>query len=152
MRHHHFGDGRYALRLDPGEELIASLAAFAQAEEIEAGYVTGLGSVERVTLGFFDIETSEYVRRRFDEPLEVAQLTGTFSREGDKPFVHVHAVVAPRELLAYGGHVHSATVGLVMELFVTRLPGRLDRFPLPGKPILALCLPGEPPPEGSAPA
>jgi predicted DNA-binding protein with PD1-like motif len=150
MRYHHFGDGRYVVRLGPGEDLLASLESLAEDEDIDAGYVIGIGSVDRITLGYLDRETNEYLRRRFDEALEVAQLTGSFSREGDDRFVHVHAVVAPRELLAYGGHVHEATVGAVMELFVTTLPDRLDRLPVEGQPFPGLFLPGESPPEKDA--
>jgi predicted DNA-binding protein with PD1-like motif len=146
MRYHDFGDGRYVLRLDAGDDLISSLADLADREHIDAGHVTGLGSVERITLGFLDPEVHEYVRRRFEEPMEVAQLTGTISVEGDRHFVHLHAVVAPRELLAYGGHVHDATVGVVMELFVTRFPGALTRLPVAGQPFPGLFLPGESPP------
>lgn len=143
MRYHHFGDGRFVLRLDPGDDLIGSLADLADKESIDAGHVTGIGSVEKITLGFLDPEDQEYVRRRFEEPMEVAQMTGTISVEGDRHFVHLHAVVAPRELLAYGGHVHDATVGVVMEIFVTRLPGTLARLPVEGQPFPGLFLPGE---------
>ncbi len=66
--------------------------------------------------------------------------------------VHAHAVVGPREMLAYAGHVHAARVGVVLEAFVTALPGRLERHPLPGQPFLGLFLPGEEPPaEDAAP-
>lgn len=146
MRYHDFEDGRYFLRLDAGDDVIASIAELAKQEGIDAGHVTGLGSVEKITLGFLDPEAQEYVRRRFEEPMEVAQLTGSLSLEGERHFVHLHAVVAPRELLAYGGHVHDATVGVVMELFVTRLPGTLARLPVEGQPFPGLFLPGETPP------
>lgn len=146
MRYHDFGDGRFFLRLDPGDDVIASIAELATQEDIDAGHITGLGSVEKITLGFLDPEAQEYVRRRFEEPMEVAQITGSLSLEGERHFVHLHAVVAPRELLAYGGHVHDATVGVVMELFVTRLPGTLTRLPVEGQPFPGLFLPGETPP------
>ena len=147
MRYHHFGHGRYVVRLDAGEDLLGSLVEIAEEEDIVAGHVTGLGSFADVTLGWLDPEAGEYLKRRFEEPLEVAQLTATISRDGDKPFVHAHAVVSPRELLAYAGHVHEATVGAVMELFVTRFPDALERLPVPGQPYLGLFLPGEEPPE-----
>lgn len=150
MRHHHFGDGRYVVRLDPGEDLLGQLHAFAAEEDIKAGHVTGLGSVDKITLGFLDPDAKEYVRRTFEEPMEVAQLTASISTDGDKPMVHAHAVVAPRELLAYAGHVHQARVGAVMELFVTRFEGTLRRLPIPDQPFLGLFLPGEEPPEGDA--
>lgn len=150
MRYHHFGDGRYVLRLEPGDDVIASLAQLADDEGIDAGLITGIGSVDRITLGFLDPEAQEYVRRRFEEPMEVAQMTGTISQEADRHFVHLHAVVAPRELLAYGGHVHEAIVGVVMELFVTSLPGTLSRLPVEGQPFPGLFLPGETPPGAEA--
>ena len=150
MRHHHFGDGRYVVRLDPGEDLLGQLQSFAAEEQITAGHVTGLGSIDKITLGFLDPEAKEYVRRTFDEPMEVAQLTGTISTDDDKPMIHAHAVVAPRELLAYAGHVHAARVGVVMELIVTSFPGRLSRHPIPDQPFLGLFLPGEEPPKGDA--
>ena len=111
MRHHDFGDGRYVIRLDPGEDLLGQLGSFASEMEIEAGHVTGIGSVDKLTLGFLDPEAKEYEKRTFDEPMEVAQLTASISTDGDRPMIHAHVVVAPRELLAYAGHVHSARVG-----------------------------------------
>jgi predicted DNA-binding protein with PD1-like motif len=148
MRYHQFGEGRFVVRLGPGEELVASLVELAKAEDIQAGYVTGIGSTSKVTLGFLDPEAGEYLDRVFDEPMEIAQLTGTFSQHEERPVVHVHGVVAPRELLAYAGHIQSATVGVVAELIVTKLPGRLDRQEVEGQPFLGLLLPGESPPAG----
>ena len=145
MRHHHFGDGRYFLRLDPGEEVIASLRAFAAAEGIVAGWISGLGSTDEITLGFLDPDSNEYVRRRFEERMEVGQLSGSIAMDGENPFVHLHATVSPRELLAYTGHVHDATVGAVMEVYVQSLPDRLERLPFPGGAFLGLFLPGEEP-------
>jgi predicted DNA-binding protein with PD1-like motif len=152
MRHHHFGQGRYVLRLDPGEEVVASLRAFAHQVGVEAGFVTGLGSVDMVVLGFLDRQGGEYVRRRFEERMEVGSLTGSFSMEGDRPYVHLHAVVSPQEMLAYTGHVHEARVAVLLELLVTALPGRLDRVEVAGQPFPSLRLPGEGPPAGAAPA
>jgi predicted DNA-binding protein with PD1-like motif len=150
MRHHHFGQGRYLVRLDPGEEVVASLRAFAEDAEIRAGWVSGIGSLDEVVLGFLDAEANEYVRRRFGERLEVGSLTGSISMQGDRPHVHLHAVLGPREMLSYCGHVHEAKVAVLLEIHVTSLPGRLDRVDVPGQPFPALLLPGEAPPEDHA--
>ncbi len=153
MRHHSFGQGRYVVRLDPGEEVITSLRAFAQEVGVEAGFVTGFGSVDTLVLGFLDREGGEYIRRRFEERMEVGSLTGSFSMQADRSYVHVHMVVAPQELLAYTGHVHEARVAALLELLVTALPGRLDRVEVPGQPFPALRFPGEAPASGdTAPA
>lgn len=150
MHYHPLADGRYAMRLDPGDELIASLRQFAGDQEIVAGFIHGLGSVSQATLGFLDPETGEYVRRRFEEPMEVGSLSGTISisAEDQRPFVHLHAVLAPRELIAYSGHVHEARTGAVMEIIVETYPKPLERVTLADKPFPWLLLPDEDRPDG----
>jgi predicted DNA-binding protein with PD1-like motif len=143
MRHHDFGDGRHVLRLDPGEDVLDAIRHMAEKEKITAGTVTGLGSVDVVTLGFLDPTEHAYVKRRFEERMEVASLSGSLSMDGERVHVHLHAVVSPREFLAYAGHVHDAKVGAVLEVFVTSLPGRLERVVVEGQPFPALLLPGE---------
>ena len=143
MRHHSFGDGRHVLRLDPGDDVLAAIRDLAHREKITAGTITGLGSVDTITLGFLDPTGGDYLKRRFEERMEVASLTGSLSMDGDRPHVHVHAVVSPREFLAYAGHVHEARVGAVLEVFLTALPGRLERVTVEGTPFPLLLLPGE---------
>jgi uncharacterized protein len=153
MRYHHFGAGRYVLRLDPGEEVVSSLVSFAGERGIEAGHVSGIGSLDRVVLGFLDPEQKVYLKRTFEERMEVGHLSGNIGVEGDRPFVHVHASVSPRELLTYTGHVHEATVGVVLETFVVALPGKLRRAADPKHGFLRWFFQGEPLPEpGETPA
>ena len=147
MRHHDFGGGRHVLRLDPGEDVLESIRHLAEKERITAGTLSGLGSVDVVTLGFLDPKENAYSKRRFEERMEVASLAGSLSMDGDRVHVHLHAVVAPREFLAYAGHVHDAKVGAVLEVFLTSLPGRLERVAVEGQPFPALLLPGEPKPK-----
>lgn len=146
MQHHALGDGRHVLRLDPGEEVVATLRRFAERNGLTAGVITGLGSVDAITLGFLDVAAEEYLKRRFEERMEVASLTGSLSVEDDHVHVHLHAVVAPREFLAYAGHVHEATVGAALEVYVSALPIRLERATVPGQAFPQLVLPGETPP------
>jgi predicted DNA-binding protein with PD1-like motif len=147
MRHHDFGGGRHVLRLDPGEDVLIALREWAKKAGITAGLITGLGSLDVVTLGFLDPAENAYGKRRFEERMEVASLTGSLSMDGDTPFVHLHTVVSPREFLAYAGHVHDAKVGAVLEVFVTALPGKLERVDVEGQPFPSLLLPGEPRPK-----
>lgn len=153
MQFHPLGNGGYVMRLDPGDEIIASLRQFAADADVVGGYVTGLGSTSYAALGWFDPESGEYIKRRFEEPMEVANLSGTISVSADdgRAFVHLHAVLAPRELISYSGHVHEARTGTVMELFIFTYPERLERHSLPDKPFPWLMLPGESlPSEGDA--
>lgn len=145
MRYHHFGSGRYVLRLDPGEEVVTQVAAFAQERGITAGWVSGIGSLDHAVLGFLDPEENVYFKRTFDERMEIGSLNGNVGVEGDKPFVHIHAVLSPRELLAYAGHLHEGKVGVVAEIIVTAMHGRLVRAVDPASGFARLVLPGENP-------
>jgi uncharacterized protein len=147
MRHHDFGGGRFVLRLDAGDDVLVAIRDFAKKLGITAGVITGLGSVDVITLGYLDPADNAYSKRRFEERMEVASLTGSLSMDGETPHVHLHAVVSPREFLAYAGHVHDAKVGAVLEVFVTTLTGRLERVAIEGQPFPALLLPGEPKPK-----
>ena len=153
MIHHDLGNGRYVLRLDTGDELVACLRQFAGEVGAQSGMITGLGAVSAITLGFLDPETGEYIKRRYDEPMEVANLTGTLSVEAEdgRPFVHLHAVVAPRELIAYAGHVFEAWVGPVVEAIVTTFDTKLERHNLPDKAFPWLRLPQEDDQAGAEP-
>ena len=145
MRFAAIEDGRYIVRLDPGEDIVASLRKLAADEEIVYGWVTGLGSTSQATLGFLDPDTGEYVKRRFDEPMEVSSLTGSLTIHGEEntPVAHVHVVLAPRELISYSGHLHEGKTGAIMELFLQTSVARVERHPVEGKPFLWPYLPGE---------
>ncbi len=150
MRYHALGAGRYVLRLDPGDELVASLRTIASEEKITAGYITGIGSTSHAVISWLDPESGEYLRRKFEEPMEIANMTGTISVAADdgRPFVHLHAVLAPRELIAYAGHVHEARTGAVMEIMVWSFDAKLERHASPDKPFPWMYMPDEPRPDG----
>jgi predicted DNA-binding protein with PD1-like motif len=100
-----------------------------------------------VVLGFLDPEEKVYLKRTFDERMEVGGMNGNVGVTDGKPFVHLHASVSPRELLTYTGHVHEAKVGVVVEAFVIAWPGRLDRALDPKHGFLRWFFPGEPLPK-----
>ncbi len=75
----------YALRLDSGEEIIGSLAAFAERHGVRAGAISGLGAVGETELGFFVRSTGQYVTRVFEGEHEIGSLTGNFSELDGKP-------------------------------------------------------------------
>jgi predicted DNA-binding protein with PD1-like motif len=146
MNHHALGDGRHLLRLDPGEELVASIAEVVRQTKLPGAWIQGLGSLDRAVLGFLDPKEKVYLQRTFDERMEIGALSGNVGWNGDVPSVHVHAVLSPRELLAYAGHLHEGTVGVVVEILLTELAGGLRRVVDPTNGFARIVFPGEPPP------
>lgn len=146
MKYHHFGSGRYVLRIEPGEEVVSTIAAFAQERGVHAGWVNGIGSVDHAVLGFLDPKERVYLKRTFDERMEIGHLTGNIGLSGEAATCHLHATLAPRELLAYAGHLHEARVAVVVEVFVVAMQGSLVRAVDPSTGFGRLLFPGEAPP------
>ncbi len=144
MKYHPFAGGRYVLRLDPGEEVVASLAAFALKAKVAGAWISGLGSLDHAVLGFLDPKEGVYLKRTFDERMEIGTLNGNIGMSGAEPFVHAHAVLSPRELLAYTGHLHEGRVGVVVEILVTVLEGGMRRIVDAETGFGRLLFPGEP--------
>jgi uncharacterized protein len=121
----------YALKIETGEEIIASLTAFAADQGVRAGLISGLGSVGEPELGFFVRSTGQYVRRTFSGEHEIGALTGNFSDFDGKPFPHCHAVIAGDDFVAHTGHLFSGVVTLTCEIQVVTDPGVLRRVRRP---------------------
>jgi len=117
----------FAVRLAKGEEVLEGLRAVAKAEGLGAGSVVGIGAVEDVELGFYDLAAREYDRRVFREEHELVNLTGNFSRVDGEPFVHAHVTIGGRDYRARCGHLFRATCAVTCELVVTPLEGAIDR-------------------------
>lgn len=139
MNARRFDDGTFVLVLRTGEEVMESLAGMADEHDVRGARVEGIGALRRATLGFYDLARKEYERFRIEEEVELLSLLGNISRFEGRPRVHLHATVSARDGTARGGHVFDAVVGATCELFVSPLPGPLNRvqdeevgFPLIG--------------------
>jgi predicted DNA-binding protein with PD1-like motif len=119
--------GGYVVKLERGEELIASLASLMRDRGIGSGAVTGLGAVSRARLGCYRVAGKDYVERAVEGDLEVVGLTGTMSWYDDEPFPHVHLMLTDVEFGATGGHCFEAWVSATIELYVTDWGKRVDR-------------------------
>jgi predicted DNA-binding protein with PD1-like motif len=119
--------GGYVVRLDRGEEAIASLTAFVKEKDIPCGFLQGIGSIRNVELGYFDTQTNEYRRRRFADTVEVVSMTGDISWLHNEPSVHTHAAVAGPDHNVVGGHFFSGTVAVTLEIFIRVFPEKLTR-------------------------
>jgi hypothetical protein len=121
----------YTLKIESGEEIIASLGALAASEGIRAGMISGLGAVGETELGFFVRSTGEYVRRTFTGEHEIGALTGNFSELDGKPFPHCHVLIAGDDFVAHTGHLFRGVVTVTCEVQIVTDPGVLKRVRRP---------------------
>ena len=116
-------DNRYMLRLVQGEDVLETLLDFCRREHILLGRITALGGMENVTLGLLRKSDKQFVRRTFDEGLEVASLFATITEQEGQPYLHVHMTVCDADMNAYGGHLFGGTVFPTLEVIIEVFEG-----------------------------
>lgn len=126
-----------ALRLEEGDDFFPVLKAILVAEDITtAVLLAAAGMVRQAEIGWNGGDG--YLRRTFDDPLEILGLSGTVSRKPDgAPFFHAHATLGDSEHRAWGGHLFRAIVHETCELVFSlpqgmvfyRMPLKRDQLP-----------------------
>lgn len=115
-----FDEYNYTLRFDKGEKFVGLLVEFVKEHNIKGGWIIGLGGLAWVELGFYDLNTQEYQWSKFDEPLELANLTGNIAWQGNEPVLHLHATIADASFHAKAGHLKEAETAGTVEIFIHR--------------------------------
>jgi predicted DNA-binding protein with PD1-like motif len=114
--------------LQPGDELHASLIQAATEHGIEGGFITAIGAVDEVELGYFCLPENVYARRVVRDDLEVVGIHGNLALRDKKPFLHAHGLFTGRDFAAVGGHIFRARVSITLEVLLTAT-ARMTRKP-----------------------
>lgn len=117
----------FAVVLDPGDEVLACLLAFAKEQRLSAAEFSGLGALSDCVLGYFDWQKKDYARIKVDEQVEVLNLTGNVALSEGEPKLHPHIVVGKADGSAHGGHLLEGHVRPTLEVVVTESPAHLRR-------------------------
>lgn len=127
MEYRKFGND-YVLRIDRGEEILASLAEVCTKENILLGTVSGIGALGEVTLGIFSREKFAYESADFTGDYEIASCSGNISTMNGENYLHVHMVVGNTTTgECHGGHLNRGVVSLTGEFFIHKIEGEIDR-------------------------
>lgn len=116
-----------ALILDVEESIHDCIIRFAGEHTLPGAFITGIGVIKDVVLGFFNTESKEYEKMEVKGPVELLALNGNSSWKGNEPFVHLHAVIGKEDGSVIGGHLLEAKIGTTGEIFVHKIGKRLER-------------------------
>lgn len=116
-----------AIRLDKGDEITESVKAVAEKENIRAGYVTGIGAVDRLETGVFDLVGKKYEKYFYEGNKEINNLTGNLTEMDGKPYLHLHITCAGKNGEIVGGHLLSGRISITAEIFVQIIDGKIAR-------------------------
>ena len=118
----------WVLRLEPGDEVIGSLLAWAEENGVGFAAVQAIGALRRAVLGYFDSAARTYLRIPVEEHVEVVSLVGNVTRAEDgAPIAHVHAVLGRADGTTLGGHLFEGVVGPTLEVVLLPLPEEIRR-------------------------
>lgn len=120
-------ENTYIIKIEKGEEVIDILTSLCVREGIVNAEFRGIGAVEHLSCGYYALDEKKYYFTEYSQLLEVASLTGNVALKEGKPFVHVHGVFTDTANTAFGGHVASATAGVVVEIFLHAYPTTIER-------------------------
>jgi predicted DNA-binding protein with PD1-like motif len=117
----------FAIVMETGDEVMASLLSFAKEKHLAAAHFTGIGAFSHVVLGYFDWEKKDYIRIAVNEQVELVSLLGDIGLEKGAPKTHAHSVIGKRDGTAMGGHLLEAVVRPTLEIIVVESPANLRR-------------------------
>ena len=127
MEYRKFDQG-YVLRLDPGEEIVASLTRLVEQENVQLGTVSALGAAGDVTIGIFNTKEKQYYSQRYQGDYEISALVGNVTRKEGEPYLHLHITIGnPVTGEVHAGHLSSAVISATLELFLQVWDGQVGR-------------------------
>ncbi len=126
MQYRLFGD-TYVIRLDRGEEILASLTDFCKTEHVRLASVEALGAADHVIIGLYDVGKRQYHKHTFDGPMEITSLMGNISTKDGEPYLHLHINLCREDMSVVGGHLNECRISATSEMFVRRLDGTVNR-------------------------
>jgi predicted DNA-binding protein with PD1-like motif len=121
----------YVVVCDPGDEAVAALTQFAQAEDLEAASIAAVGAFEHAVVGWFDPAAKDYRRIPVGEQCEVLSLLGDVAQGQDGPILHMHTVLGLSDGTTRGGHLLEGKVFPTLEVVVTETPAQLRKVMRP---------------------
>jgi predicted DNA-binding protein with PD1-like motif len=106
------------VRLDAGDEIVASLLKFAGDENVKSASISGIGAVGGLKYGYFNINDKEYQVAEESISLEIVNLTGNLARIDGAPILHAHISVGFPDMTIRGGHLVEGIVSVTGEIYV----------------------------------
>lgn len=124
-------DGKYYVRLDKDDEVIASLLTLCEKEDIRTAHFQGIGGCSSAVTGVFETESKTYRQHKVTGMLEMISLDGNVTEYENKPYIHAHAAFAYHDAegaaQALSGHLLEAVIGLTGEIVLTPAGGHIGR-------------------------
>ena len=126
MKSHKNNNSIY-VKMEKGEEIIDSLQKIIKKYDINSGWINGIGLINKVRIGSYDVTTKSYDEIDFDDTYELTSFIGNITKKDGKPFIHAHISMSDHLCKAFGGHLFYATIGAAGEFIINVTDNIIDR-------------------------
>ena len=120
-------DGRLLISLARGEDVPGSITRALAERGVGHAFVHGIGAVEKVTIGAYDLGARAYRREQLPGAWEVLSLSGNFGWADGEPVLHPHVILSDLDNRTRGGHLFAADVHVTLEVVALTGGERLER-------------------------
>ena len=120
-------DRTILVRLDKGDNIVESLLSVAASEGVTLASVSGIGAVDTMTVGVWDLSLGDYERYTYLGNREINALVGNLTTKDGAPYLHLHITATGAGGMVVGGHLMEATVSLTAEIFLHLADGAVER-------------------------
>ena len=120
-------DKTILLSLEKDAFINKSIKKIFEEEDLRFGWISGLGAIHNVHLGYYDTELKKYIDKIFEKDYELLSITGNVSYLKSEYFVHTHISMSNQDFKAYGGHLFDAQIAAAGEFRISLLDCKIDR-------------------------
>ena len=121
-------NNNYTICIEKGEKLLEILRDFAAKEGIKNGFFVGIGGASKAEIGFFDAKLKKYNIKKYEEPLEIVNITGNIAVMDEKQILHAHITLGREDYGVIAGHLIEAVVFPVCEISLIKFDGEAERY------------------------
>jgi predicted DNA-binding protein with PD1-like motif len=109
----------HLIRLEKDEEMLSSIISFVKKNNILAGFLTGIGALEKGNIGYFDTKKKKYLHIPFSD-VELLACTGNiaWNKDTSEPVAHIHILIGDKEGKSLGGHLVDGVVSVTAEIYL----------------------------------
>ncbi|MCD6047313.1 MAG: hypothetical protein K0S08_960 [Gammaproteobacteria bacterium] len=115
----------FILYLRKGENINAAILQCAQNAKWQSAALSGFGAIENPTLHYYDQKLKKDVHKTFSGLFELVSLNGNVVLDKGQYAEHIHVGLGDNNYQMLGGHLDSGTVGILTEITVIPLKGKV---------------------------
>tara|TARA_B100001250_G_scaffold334729_1_gene300726 strand:+ start:298 stop:726 length:429 start_codon:yes stop_codon:yes gene_type:complete len=112
------GNNKIFVRLEKEESIHSNILDLINNLCIDSGFIIGIGAINSVKLGYYDIKSKEYSSKNFINDYELTSFTGNISFRNGKRFIHSHISMSDSSYKMYGGHLFEAKISAAGEFCI----------------------------------